>query len=129
MREFVDIVPPAPRSTPHSWTMVAKVDDVPYERGIAALVNDEPVAIFRLACSDGTDEWHAVSHIDPVAGAPVMARGLVGSVGDDQETPTVASPLHKRRYDLRSGTCLDDDSPALAVYQVLIADGWLLVTA
>ena len=128
MRDVIDIVrnPESTESTP-AWTMIARVDAIPVDRGIAALVENEPVAIFRLSVPSGDDEWYAVSHIDPITGAPVIARGLVGSAGENLDIPTVASPLHKRRYNLRTGECLDDDTPALATYSVRIADGWVLV--
>ncbi len=53
------------------------------------------VALFRTG-----DELFAVDNLDPVGGAYVMSRGIVGSRGG---VPTVASPLHKQVYDLRTG--------------------------
>jgi nitrite reductase (NADH) small subunit len=50
----------------------------------------------------------------------VLARGLVGSVG---EVPIVASPLHKQRFDLRSGRCLDDPAHAVGTWPVDVFDG------
>ena len=46
-----------------------------------------------------------MDHHDPHTGAPVMARGIVGSRGD---RPTIASPLHKQVYDLGTGECFSD---------------------
>ena len=127
MKEFVDIVrDPKPPELARPWTIVARADSVQPDRGIAALIDGEPVAIFRLAGAGGEDEWYAVSHIDPIANAPVMARGLVGCQGDG-DIPTVASPLHKRRYDLRTGQCLDDDTPSLATFELRVIDKWVLV--
>ena len=128
MKDFVDIVDaPAVVADPKPWTLVTRAKEVPYDRGIAALVDGEPVAIFRLRSEASEDEWYAVSHLDPVQGVPVMARGLVGSAGEFGETPTVASPLHKRRYDLTTGACLDDDTPGLETFDVLVIDGSVLV--
>lgn len=118
------------------WTKVANESAVPVDRGIAAVVGKEPVAVFRLAPmvaepgsdADPAETWYAVSHIDPIAGVPVMARGLVGShMTDSGVCPTVASPLHKRRYDLRTGACIDGESPGLATFEIIVADGWVLV--
>jgi len=128
MRDLVDIVRnPEPTETAPPWTIVARADSIRVDRGVAALVNEEPVAIFRLLGEGGDDEWYAVSHVDPVTDVPIMARGLVGSCGADPEIPTVASPLHKRRYDLRTGLCLDDETPPLATYELRVVDGWVLV--
>ena len=75
------------------------------------------VALFRLR---ETDEVLAVDHRDPFSGANVMARGLVGSRGD---IPTVASPVYKQTFDLRTGVCLDDDSAALGVWETRVNAG------
>ena len=42
----------------------------------------------------------------------MIARGIVGTRGD---APTVASPMSKQVFDLRTGVCLDD---ALVLVQV-----------
>jgi nitrite reductase (NADH) small subunit len=82
------------------WTAVCRLDDLAPERGAAALVAGEQVALFRLV--DGT--VHAVQQRDPYSGAHVISRGIVGSRGD---APTVASPMYKQVFDLRTGRCLD----------------------
>ncbi len=82
------------------WTAVCRLEDLAPERGAAALVGGEQVALFRLV--DGT--VHAVQQRDPYSGAHVLSRGIVGSRGD---VPTVASPMYKQVFDLRTGRCLD----------------------
>jgi nitrite reductase (NADH) small subunit len=67
-----------------------------------------------------------VGNQDPFTGAYVLSRGIVGSRGD---IPTVASPLHKQVFDLRTGSCLDDESVAVPVYAVRIRDGVVEVMA
>lgn len=99
-----------------SRTPVASLDRLAIERGVAAFVEGAAVAVFRL----GTDDVVAVDHVDPTSGAPVIARGLVGSVGD---RVVVVSPLHKQRFDLRTGECLEDASVGpLRTYPVSIVD-------
>lgn len=82
------------------WVAVCRLDDLAPERGAAALVAGEQVAVFRLA----DDTVHAVQQLDPFSGAYVMARGIVGTRGD---IPTVASPMYKQVFDLRTGACLE----------------------
>ena len=56
-----------------------------------------------------------------------MPRGIVGSAGD---APTVASPMYKQVWDLRSGHCLDaagKEPLDLRTYAVDVADGWVRV--
>jgi nitrite reductase (NADH) small subunit len=103
------------------WTAVCRYVDLQPERGVAALVGDQQIALFRLF--DGT--LHAVGQRDPVSGAHVIARGIVGTRGD---APTVASPMYKQVFDLRTGACLDapeDPSVRLPVHPVRLRDGWV----
>ncbi|MEU4474803.1 nitrite reductase small subunit NirD [Micromonospora sp. NPDC023888] len=88
-----------------TWTTVCHLDRLEPDRGVAALVDGVQIALFRTA-----DELFAIDNRDPVSGAYVLSRGIVGSRGG---VPTVASPLHKQVYDLRSGQCLD--LPGVAV--------------
>jgi NAD(P)H-dependent nitrite reductase small subunit len=90
---------------------VCAIDDLEVERGRAALLGDVQVALFLLV--DGS--VHAVSNLDPYSGANVMSRGIVGTRGD---APTVASPLHKQVFDLRTGECLDPQGKGPATLDV-----------
>jgi nitrite reductase (NADH) small subunit len=106
-----------------TWIPVCTLVSLVPDRGAAALVAGHQVALFRLR---ETDEVLAVDHRDPFSGANVMARGLVGSRGD---IPTVASPVYKQTFDLRTGACLDDDSAALGVWKTRVKDGVVEVRA
>ncbi|MGW8483783.1 nitrite reductase small subunit NirD [Microbacterium sp. NPDC055903] len=102
---------------------VCSLADLEVERGRAALFGTTQIALFLLA--DGT--VHAVSNLDPYSGANVMSRGIVGTRGD---TPTVASPMHKQVFDLRTGACLDAQGKeplALRVWTVQVQDGDVLL--
>lgn len=101
-----------------TWMPVCHVADLTPDRGVAVLVDGHPVAVFLLsATSNAPEALHAVDHRDPATGFGVIARGLVGSVGD---RPYVASPLHKQRYDLATGECIDDINLRLRVWPVQI---------
>jgi nitrite reductase (NADH) small subunit len=99
---------------------VCRLDRIPLEGGVAALVDGEAVAVIRTY----DDTVYALSNYDPLGRASVLARGIVGTrtVGEE-EVPFVASPLHKQAYDLRTGACLDDASVAVATYGVRVVDG------
>ena len=109
-------------STSAAWTAVCRYGDLQPERGAAALIGQEQVALFRAF--DGT--LHAIGNQDPFTGAFVLSRGIAGSRG---EIPTVASPLHKQVFDLRTGACLDDATVAVPVYAVRVRDGLVEVMA
>jgi nitrite reductase (NADH) small subunit len=100
--------------------VVCRYDALLPERGAAALLGSRQIALFRVF----SGEVFALGNQDPVSGANVMSRGIVGSRGD---VPTVASPMFKQVYDLRTGVCLDDPSLALSVYPVRVVDGQVIV--
>lgn len=99
-----------------------QTDLVPFS-GVAARFNQYAIALFYLP---GTAvELYAVSHIDPVSQAPVIAHGLVGESGGEFY---VAAPLHKQQYRLSDGLCLSDSSLKLRVFTVKLQQDqvWLL---
>jgi len=93
--------------------------DLSPERGAAALLDGVQVALFRTH----DDQVYAVQQLDPYSAANVMSRGIVGSRGD---VPTVASPMYKQVFDLRTGECLDavgKEPKPLRSYAVTVVDG------
>lgn len=112
--------PPPPDEQPDAgWSAVCDYADLQPERGVAALLGRTQVALFRTF--DGS--LHAIDNQDPFTGAYVLSRGIVGTRGDRS---TVASPLLKQVFDLRTGRCLDPaDGPEVVVpvYPVRVRDG------
>lgn len=102
------------------WTSICPAGRLPVDRGIAALIGGEQVALFRTA----EDGLYALSNHDPFSGAMVMSRGIVGGRAD---RPTVASPVYKQVFDLETGQCLDDASVRLEVHHVRVHDGMVQV--
>lgn len=98
------------------WVQLCALDRLTLDRGMAALVDGDAVALFRLS----TGDLHAIGNRDPFSGASVLSRGLIG---DLDGAPTVASPLHKQRFDLRTGQCLDDPTTSVPVHGVRVVDG------
>lgn len=103
-------------SQPGCWQDVCGLDALTVERGVAALVAGRAVALFRM----DDDEVLAVDDVDPFWGVAVLSRGLVGNVGGRD---TVASPLHKQRFDLRTGCCIEDPAMAVATWPVRVQLG------
>jgi nitrite reductase (NADH) small subunit len=113
--------PSAPRvPTGLHWQAVCRFDRLLPERGVAALLGDVQVALFRA--HEGT--IHAIDNIDPFSGAAVLSRGIVG---DRAGVATVASPVYKQAFNLVTGQCLDDPDVAVPVYPVRVTDGLLEV--
>jgi nitrite reductase (NADH) small subunit len=97
------------------WVAVCHWDQLTPERAVCALVEGRQVAVVRTF----DDELFAVGNRDPFSGAFVMSRGIVGTRSVDGEAvPTLASPLFKQVFDLRTGVCLDDPAVSLPVWTV-----------
>jgi NAD(P)H-dependent nitrite reductase small subunit len=120
-----DLLSAAPLAVGAAWTPVCRYDHLIPGRGVAALLVDgTQAAVFRT----GADELFAVGNLDPFSGACVISRGLTGSRGGG---PTVASPMYKHVFDLRTGACLDGPAgpqdAALSVFPVRCIDGFVYV--
>jgi nitrite reductase (NADH) small subunit len=110
------------------WVAVCTMRQLIPERGVAVLVGGHQVALFRVTSPVGEDFVYAVGHRDPFAGANVVARGIVGSVGTgDDQRDTVASPMYKHVFELATGRCLTDPSDRLPVYRTWVAGGVVYV--
>ena len=91
------------------WSDVCSYEDLVPGRGVCALVGGVQVALFRTA----EGELHALSNFDPCGGAYVLSRGILGCRAG---VPTVASPMFKQVFDLRTGACLDDPARSVPVF-------------
>jgi nitrite reductase (NADH) small subunit len=99
-----------------TWVSICGDGELQAERGAVALVGEAQVAVFRTFAGD----LFAIDNRDPFTGAFVLSRGIVGSRGD---IPTVASPLHKQVFDLRTGVCLDVPGVAVPIHAVRAREG------
>ncbi len=90
------------------------------ERAVCLLIDGEQVALVRTR----DDRLYAVDNLDPVSGAMVMSRGIVGSRGDRD---VLVSPMFKQAFDLETGECLDLPDVWLQVHEVQVLDGHVLV--
>ncbi|TDD31354.1 nitrite reductase small subunit NirD [Actinomadura sp. KC06] len=93
------------------WSDVCSYASLTPERGVCAMLGGTQVAIFRTF--DGA--LYALSNLDPFSGAHVLSRGILGTRNG---APTVASPMYKQVFDLRTGACLDDPRVALPAFPV-----------
>lgn len=103
-----------------AYTPVCSVDDILPDTGVCALLEGRHVAVFRV----GADRFHAIDNVDPKSGASVLARGLVGNLG---ERVVVASPLYKNHFDLATGECLEAPEQSVRAHAVKVDAGRVLV--
>ncbi|MEQ3551494.1 nitrite reductase small subunit NirD [Pseudonocardia nematodicida] len=114
--QVADRRPVAAGEEPADWLTICPLQRLQPFRGVAALVSDVQVAVFRHT----DDALFAVGNIDPFSGAAVMSRGIVGDRGGE---PTVAGPIYKQSFALRDGRCLDDDAVSLPAFAVRCVGG------
>ncbi len=104
------------------WMGVCKRGDLVAGSGACALVNDEQVALFYLPGE--MPEIYAVNNRDPIGGANVLSRGILGDVGGRL---VVASPLYKQHFDLVTGECLEEADVRIGTYAVRLEGDEVLI--
>lgn len=105
-----------------NWLAICPLADIVPDTGVCALLKGRHVAIFRVG--DIAPRVFAIDNVDPNAGASVLSRGLVGSIG---ERIVVASPLYKQHFDLASGECLEAPEHAVATWPARVFEGLVWV--
>ena len=104
-----------------SWLPIGAASAVPRDSGRAMRVPGGQIAVFHHA---GRDAYFATENRCPHQKDMVLARGLVGSDGDE---PKVACPLHKKTFSLQSGKGLSDPNFCVSTYPVEVREGELFV--
>ena len=109
-----------------AWVQVCRVTDIPFDAGVAALINENTpqetqIALFRTLDSDTV---YAISNFDPFSEANVLGRGILCSIG---EQLAVASPVLKQHFSLTTGQCFEDADVFITTYPVKVTDGTVFV--
>ncbi len=99
------------------WIDVCSIDDLQPDSGICALVEDHQVAIFYMPKNQAV---YAINNYDPFGKANVLSRGLIGDLGGE---PMVSSPLYKQHFNLKTGTCFEDEAIKVETYAIRMENG------
>ncbi|MCC4250685.1 MULTISPECIES: nitrite reductase small subunit NirD [Microbacterium] len=102
------------------WLAACPIAELEAGWGETALLAGRQIALLK----DDDAHAFAIDAEDPHTGAMVMARGIMGSRGG---APTIASPLHKEVYDLRTGRSLSHPGYSVRVYATRVVGGMLEV--
>ena len=95
----------------NNWVAICRLNDIVPDTGVCALLGGRHVAVFRVG--DASPKIFAIDNVDPNAGASVLSRGLVGSIG---KRIVVASPIYKQHFDLASGECIEAPEHSVATW-------------
>lgn len=104
-----------------TWRAACRVNDIPEDGGACALIDGRQIAIFNFA---RRGEWYATDNECPHRQQMALARGMIGSQGDE---PKVACPFHKKTFSLKTGRCLNDDGYQITTFPIKIADGMVYI--
>jgi nitrite reductase (NADH) small subunit len=103
-----------------TWVTVCPISAITPGMGVAALVDGQQIAIFRLK----GDALYAISNYDPFSKAFVLSRGIVGDRAGEIK---VTSPIYKQSFSLITGQCLDDPAIKLRTYPAQVVDGMVQI--
>jgi nitrite reductase (NADH) large subunit len=112
VRRRLPMVSGAANAHARAWVRVAAEKDLPTDGGIAVRYGKAQIALFRIGSKN---EIYATQNMCPHKQQMVLARGIVG---DAAGTPKVACPMHKRTFDLRTGSCFSDDTLKIDTFPV-----------
>ena len=86
-----------------TWVKVGKTSDFPVNAASAILYGETQLAVFN---NKRRGEWYCTQNMCPHKQAFVLSQGMIG---DSNGKPKVACPLHKKTFDLKTGSEIDGD--------------------
>src|SRR5690606_455821 len=98
-----------------SWQFICELEELLPDSGVAALVDEKQIAIFRVG-----EQIYALDNFDPNSDANVLARGLIGDINGE---PVVASPVYKHHFSLITGRCVEDPEQSVHAYPARLSEG------
>ena len=114
------------------WLPICQRSDLVADSGVCVLVGGPSVAsgiaarksIALFFLPHAKPQLYAIDNWDPLAGAGVIARGIVAEIAG---ALTIASPLYKHHYRLDDGTCVEDNNVRLTTYPVALDGDTVLI--
>lgn len=103
------------------WFQAAPVEKFPKDGGRAIQYGNTQIAVFNFS---SRNEWYASQNMCPHRQDMVLARGIIG---DANNRPKVACPLHKKLFSLDSGECLSGEDFSILTFPVKVEDGYVYV--
>lgn len=103
------------------WRKAIKVSDMPANLGITLKYNEKQYALFYFK---DREQWYATQNICPHKKQMVLGRGLIGDINNE---PKVACPMHKNVFSLKSGKCLSGQDYQIETFETKIEDGYVYI--
>lgn len=102
-------------STDLQWSPLCSRADLVANSGVVAWFEGAQVALFYLPEQPVGKQLYAVDNRDPLSGANVIGRGIIGHLAGDL---VIAAPLYKQHFRLEDGSCLEYPEQHLRTWPV-----------
>ena len=94
------------------WVQVGMSSDFPIDGGATIKYGKVQIAVFNFT-SKG--KWYATQNMCPHKKAFVLSRAIIG---DQQGTPKISCPLHKKNFSLETGESLQGEEYNIKTFEV-----------
>ena len=118
---ILDIYKTVPEDEVTFWYDAASVNDFPKDGGACIKYGNKQIAVFNFA-QDG--QWYACQNVCPHKLEMVLSRGMIG---ESDDIPKVACPLHKKTFSLTTGENLNGDLEPIATYPVKVENNRVFI--
>lgn len=105
------------------WIFAGNVSSYPPNGGLSVKHGTQELAVFHLPKQP--EQWFCTQNLCPHKQARSISRGLVGE--QPNGTLTVADPIYKTIYNLRTGEGISNSNFNLSTFNVKVEDGRVLV--
>lgn len=99
------------------WFKVGVITDFPENSGACIKYKTKQIAVYNFT---RTGKWYATQNLCPHKMEMVLSLGMIG---DKDDIPKVACPMHKKNFSLIDGSNLAGEDLKIATYPVKIEDG------
>lgn len=100
------------------WIYAGDVADFPQNGGLAVKYGNNELAVFHLPKCSKEDQWLVTQNICPHKQARTISRSLVGEKPSGELT--IADPIYKTVYNLRTGQGISNPNFNLSTFQVKV---------
>lgn len=103
------------------WFKAASTSKFPKNGGACIKYKDKQIAVFNFTREE---TWYACQNLCPHKIEMVLSRGMIG---EENNEPKVACPLHKNTFSLKTGENLNGSLDAIATYPIKIENDFVYV--
>jgi len=100
-----------------TWFEVGATTNFPENSGACIKYKTKQVAVYNFT---RTGKWYATQNLCPHKMEMVLSLGMIG---DKDDIPKVACPMHKKNFSLEDGSNLGGEDLKIATYPVKIENG------